>query len=422
MPPLAPNVSQTGLLRTQSGWNNSSQSRRSNTTRGLLSTRTPQSMDTSSGGLLNPPLPPSALAEAMPRGATGSFRPRISLRRPDTGLVLGYVLNRVTGQRTFTGRNILAYDLNDVGNYVGGQLLGAERGLPIHASITSSSSTLLSRTVGATTYPYGFATRISFNGKIVGVLKDDDGNTLLAYWDTASVDPVLLSQSGYIAANSNVTGINNGEKIVGYANQSIDNKQKPLYWANRGVPIPSVLSLVVSPTTYDSGRAWGINSNGNIIGFVEDIASPIPPVPAYWTGPGASDLTTLSLVEGPTTYDSGQARDINNATSPEIVGYVLQTGASVPAYWAGTGAGDLKTLSLTDGTNSYTQGYASGINDDGVIVGWVITTDGGPLPVYWVDKDTNLILLPTSGLLPLSFRGEVITNSERILVSAQIEE
>ena len=88
MPPLAPNLSQAATLRTISGWNNSSMSRRSNTMRGLLSTRTPQSSDTTSGGMLNPPLPPSIIAEAMPRGATGSFTPRVVLRRPSGGGVL----------------------------------------------------------------------------------------------------------------------------------------------------------------------------------------------------------------------------------------------------------------------------------------------------------------------------------------------
>ena len=63
-------------------------SRRSNTMRGLLSTRTPQSSDTTSGGMLNPPLPPSTISEATPRGATGSFKPRVVLRRPSGPITL----------------------------------------------------------------------------------------------------------------------------------------------------------------------------------------------------------------------------------------------------------------------------------------------------------------------------------------------
>lgn len=53
--------------------------------RGLLSTRTPQSSDTTSGGMLNPPLPPSTISEATPRGAAGSFTPRVVLSRPAGG-------------------------------------------------------------------------------------------------------------------------------------------------------------------------------------------------------------------------------------------------------------------------------------------------------------------------------------------------
>ena len=88
MPPLAPNLSQSATLRTISGWNNSSMSRRSNTMRGLLSTRTPQSSDTTSGAMLNPPLPPSIISEAMPRGAAGSFTPRVVLSRSAGALPL----------------------------------------------------------------------------------------------------------------------------------------------------------------------------------------------------------------------------------------------------------------------------------------------------------------------------------------------
>lgn len=421
MPPLAPNVSQTGLLRTQSGWNNSSQSRRSNTTRGLLSTRTPQSMDTSSGGLLNPPLPPSVIAEAMPRGATGSFTPRISLRRPDTGNVYGYVFNRGTGQRTFTGRNIIPSDLNDAGNYVGGQFSGevSENPVPILGNITSGSKTLLSRTAGATTYQFGYANIINSDGNIVGYLVESDSSSVqfLAYWGTANVDPILMSTTGY--TNIEVTGINNDKAIVGYATSTTDDSLKGIYWLNS---TNSSVELIRSQgaTNYTDASAHGINNAHNIIGWVEDTGTP-GKVPAYWTRIAAASfiLTTLSTTEGTTTYDHGEALDINNAALPEVVGFVQQTGSAVPAYWAGTSTNDLKTLSLTDGTNSYTEGVAYGINDAGLIVGDVRTTDGGTLPVYWTDKDSNLTLLPTSGLSPSFHRyvGGVITDSQRILAT-----
>ena len=84
MAPLPPNLSKAGLLRSKSGWNNSSLSRRSNTIRGLLSTRTPQSTGNSGGGIPNPSLGIGVISEAMPKGATGSWVPRtISLRRPN---------------------------------------------------------------------------------------------------------------------------------------------------------------------------------------------------------------------------------------------------------------------------------------------------------------------------------------------------
>lgn len=76
MPPLPPNVTKAGILRSMSGWNNSSLSRRSNTTVGLLSTRTPHSLGNSGGGIPNPSLGIGVIREAMPRNAAGSFTPR----------------------------------------------------------------------------------------------------------------------------------------------------------------------------------------------------------------------------------------------------------------------------------------------------------------------------------------------------------
>lgn len=127
MPPLAPNLSQAATLRTFSGWNNSSMSRRSNTMHGLLSTRTPQSLDTTSGGMLNPPLPPSIIGEAMPRGAAGSFTPRVVLSRPSGGgggvvLPLGTWANKtitMQGLGTSTTSQVLTFigSVNLPGNY-----------------------------------------------------------------------------------------------------------------------------------------------------------------------------------------------------------------------------------------------------------------------------------------------------------------
>lgn len=83
MPPLPPNVTKAGLLRSKSGWNNSSLSRRSGTTVGLLSTRTPHSSGNSGGGIPNPSLGIGVIREAMPRNAAGTWTP-ISLAGSDS--------------------------------------------------------------------------------------------------------------------------------------------------------------------------------------------------------------------------------------------------------------------------------------------------------------------------------------------------
>lgn len=95
MPPLPPNVSKAGLLRGLGGWNNGSLSRRNGTTSGLLSTRTPQGVGTTGGGIPNPSLGIGTLREAVPKKATGSWKPRA--RPPD--LSRSYITYQ--GQRTY---------------------------------------------------------------------------------------------------------------------------------------------------------------------------------------------------------------------------------------------------------------------------------------------------------------------------------
>ena len=79
MPPLAPDITKAGLLRGLGGWNNSSMSPRNSVTSGLLSTRTPQSLSTTGGGILNPSIGIGVTRLAMPRNAAGTYRPRSSI-------------------------------------------------------------------------------------------------------------------------------------------------------------------------------------------------------------------------------------------------------------------------------------------------------------------------------------------------------
>jgi hypothetical protein len=54
--------------------------------------------------MLNPPLPPSIIGEAMPRGAAGSFTPRVVLSRPSGGGGGAITLATFAG-RTFNETN-----------------------------------------------------------------------------------------------------------------------------------------------------------------------------------------------------------------------------------------------------------------------------------------------------------------------------
>jgi len=102
MPPLPPNVSKAGLLRSISGWNNSSLSRRSGTTVGLLSTRTPHSSGNSGGGIPNPSLGIGVTRLAMPRNAAGTWAPVSLSGTPDPLWIMGGFSSAAAARSTRT--------------------------------------------------------------------------------------------------------------------------------------------------------------------------------------------------------------------------------------------------------------------------------------------------------------------------------
>jgi hypothetical protein len=75
MPPLPPNITKAGILRSQRGWATSRQSLINNNIRGIGRARMPHGIGSVTGGMLNPPLPPSATRLAMPKGAMSGWAP-----------------------------------------------------------------------------------------------------------------------------------------------------------------------------------------------------------------------------------------------------------------------------------------------------------------------------------------------------------
>ena len=412
MPPLAPSVSQAGLLRTQSGWNNSSLSRRSNTTRGLLSTRTPQSMDTTSGGLLNPPLPPSAPAVAMPRGATGSFRPRISLRRPDTGRGSAYVLNRVTGQRAFI-KDVVPTDLNNSGFLVVNAFSDDDSGVDLPKPFLgdalaqggpSFTALSLATSDSAVNYPAGFVSAINNSNDSVGAVSDvhDVRKTLPAYWTALGPEspptPLLLTTTvGIQYTSGDARNINDNGAIVGYVRDVSDEAvgpDKPAYWASRTSNV-TILSLTDGTATYDVGVAQAINSNGAIVGYVRDVSDEGvgPDTPAYWPPGPDSNVSILSLTDGTTNYTAGEAQAINS--DGKIVGYVENSdGVRLPAYWASSTSSNVTVLNRTpaEGGTEYTSAQVLGISSDGAMVGHSIDTID--VALLWTDAAADPQALP----------------------------
>jgi len=192
MPPLSPNVTKAGLLRSLSGWNNSSLSRRSGTMVGLLSTRTPQSSINSGGGILNPSFGIGVVREAFPRGATGTWQP-ISLSFSISSSPWSKVANgdNLPGLGTLTLNNFDSFGLSVAvsGNTI---VVGApydDTGGLNRGAVYIRESGNWSKVANGDNLPglgtltlnnddnFGYSAAVSGNTIVVGARRDDTGGT-----------------------------------------------------------------------------------------------------------------------------------------------------------------------------------------------------------------------------------------------------
>jgi Predicted integral membrane proteins containing uncharacterized repeats len=160
------------------------------------------------------------------------------------------------------------------------------------------------------------AQAINNRGQIVGWSSSFSGVYRAFIWDNGTMSelPGLDGQEGQ---DTYASDINNRGQVVG------SSGSRPVMWEN-GIPIPLDTFL---PST--SGRAFGINDSGDIVGYLQSPTSS-DFLPVLW-----QNGTPLALPTPPLNPSPGSAAvDINNRGT--IIGYWVHFpggGETVPLLW-----------------------------------------------------------------------------------------
>jgi len=171
----------------------------------------------------------------------------------------------------------------------------------------------------------------------------------------------------------------------------------PVYWSSISAQ-PKALNLLAG---YNSGSAYGINNNGNIVGSCYKNNKSIP---VYWDSISAQPKA-LSLRLGTTLYSGGSANGLNN--NGIIVGSFISGNKYIPVYWPSFSA-QPQPLSTNNpdircNDTSSIQIFATGITADNFIVGYYNCAGAASnVGIYWSDLTTNPQLFPGNTVIPSS--------------------
>lgn len=188
-----------------------------------------------------------------------------------------------------------------------------------------------------------YATGINNNGQVVGQAASTDGFRAFVWSPTSGIVNLgTVSGSNF----SYATGINDKGQISGYAN--VNNLPTALQWDGKG-NIASLAAVGGSARSY----AYGINNSGQIVGYAD-------------TGTDASVAALWSNDQPPTELNNRNISSIATGVNDQgqVVGQIAAADGFRAALW---NAGTLTNLGTLSGGN---YSYATGINDRGQVVGY----------------------------------------------------
>ncbi len=315
------------------------------------------------------------------------------------------------------GNNSVSYEIIQLDSIEGsaedinefGEIVGFTDGQPTYWQVTDGQPvSVVSQPLsigGITGVTDGFAAAINDNGAICGSVSNVDLTPTAVFWPSAGDEPIQLSaDAGALDVNNNgivVGGVGGnaaawhvaGDGTVvgpvllgGSVAESINDSN--LVVGSDGWPGSQAVAWLLDwdgtslnvvtqwPVIDSSGLNWSrarsVNEAGDIVGGLQ-VPGNYPE--AFYVNSVLEPQTLPSLVDNRKNYTLNEpARDINNASPPQVLGYALVLDRKYGGHQSGSGwviwQGD-SVLSLRDSVNSTlpTLQYLHALNDSGWIVG-----------------------------------------------------
>ena len=259
-----------------------------------------------------------------------------------------------------------------------------------HADLPSYTFTDLGTLGGASSQ----ARAINAAGQVVGWAYTAGGGTMHAtLWNGTTATDLG-------GAYSEAYAINAAGQVVGTSSTAGNATYHATLWNG------------TTATDLGMGGAYAINSAGQVVGISNTAGNAVYHA-TLWNGTTATDLGTLG-------GDYSVATAIN--TAGLVVGYSNTTGDtfSHATLWNGTTVTDLNGFLDTSAVNAgWKLEFATGINDNGWIVGGAVNTLTGNTHAFLLsvasvpEPETYAMMLAGLGLVGLATRRRKLVKSER---------